>query len=181
MDGISTDDTSMYSIYPSGDIDEFYNALKTYSNWNSLLTGTLNGKNIDYRNTTDTNIYAMGTPTLNLWVDSWNTVYPSERLYVEYNIEDDQYLSYTIGTSSNPDSDNIQLTNSSTLFFADADDTDSCYGYHVNSECSTWSGWFTVDCVGQVAKCIGTNYFDSNPDWYSIRPVIKLPSSVVNQ
>ena len=50
--------------------------------WNSLLTGTINGHAISV--TPSENEWAMGSPDLNLWINSWNSTYPSNQLYIGY-------------------------------------------------------------------------------------------------
>ena len=74
-----------YVVYTDENRSTLLNAMSTKSNWNPLLTGTLNGTTIDYSQSTDTNIWAMGAPTIDLWVKSWNKSYSDDILYTLYS------------------------------------------------------------------------------------------------
>ncbi|MBR2786697.1 MAG: hypothetical protein IKD76_04300 [Clostridia bacterium] len=78
--------------------------MTTKSNWNSLLIGTLNGT-ISVNETPSANVWAMGAPTLDLWVDSWNETHPNQTLYTATtdSAMADGLSGYYIGYTENPE------------------------------------------------------------------------------
>ena len=61
ISGIERSTYTDYGVYSSGATDDrkpLIDAMTIRSNWSNLLKGTLNGKTIDYSNSSDTNIYA---------------------------------------------------------------------------------------------------------------------------
>lgn len=83
-----------YAVKSSNNRVELINAMTIKSNWTSLLKGTINGKEIDYRSLEGENIYAMGSPTLDLFVQSWNEKYPNNETYSTNQI----YIAQTSST-----------------------------------------------------------------------------------
>ena len=196
IENIEKNDNVVFVAYNGDDTDNLpiegrtilINAMATKSNWDSLLTGTINGHPVNETRTE--NVWAMGSPTLNLWINSWNTSYPSDTLYIAQTSEimSDGLYGFYIGESPNPNTDHISILNKTgygnTLYFPQYDlNAEGNYsnGYWLVSPSSYWdSCWgglmMNVDGVGCVSYC---DVYTS--DGYSFRPVIRLPSSVVNQ
>ena len=171
-----------YVVNTNTNRDDLINGLGTKSNWSSLLTGTLNGTTpIDYSSSQDENIYAMGAPTLELWVNSWNTSYPSDTLYTntrtgmsgEYN------YGYYIGTdNAQTTSTSVNLSSktgySNTLYYPHTSAYNSCYGYWLASPSASYDyRVMNVSYYGHVS-----NYGCSNLS-YAARPVVCLPSNIL--
>ena len=79
--GKQTSDT--YGVCTNTNRADLINGLSNKESYDSLLTGTLtvNGETKQIAETRTANVWAMGAPTLELWVNSWNTSYPSDTLY----------------------------------------------------------------------------------------------------
>ena len=153
---------------------QFISAMTTKENWNDLVTnGCINGQllNLDVSE----NVWAIGSPTIELFVDSWNSVYPNERLYISLLSTDVSGVNgYYIGDSPDSVSEQFNMSNKTgignTLFFPNTN------SYWLSSQSASASIMLSV------------NYYDGiGHDWsglsdgYAIRPVIKLPTSVINQ
>ena len=128
-----------YTIYTDGSYglrQELLNLISTKSNWSDLLVGTLNGKSIDYSDSEDTNVWAMGGPTIELFIESWNSQYTEEPLYAEYNSSTD-LPGYYVGDSPNPTTKSVNIADKegfdNTLFVTHKDDLGEqesyCSGY----------------------------------------------------
>ena len=175
-----------YSIYANNSREDLVNAMTTKANWDSLLTGTINGHAVNETRTA--NVWAMGTPTVDLWVNSWNAKYPSDTLYTRYvdteDIDNNNFYAtgYAIGDSENPTTTYINLSSktgyNNTLYFPHHERVDGykCYAYWLASP-SAYNNrnvllvWFNGG-IGSEPHSSGN---------YTIRPVVCLPSSVVNQ
>ena len=162
-----------YGIY-SDSRENLINAMITKSNWSNLLKGTLNGKSIDYRSSTDTNIIAWGSPTINLFVESWNVMYPSDKLYLAQTTSamSDGYKGYYIGDSNNPTSTSINMSGttgySNTLYYPN---TINCYGYWLASPSAHNSYVAEVYRDGSICD------YGYHGNVHAFRPVICLPVS----
>ena len=126
----------------------------------------------------------MGAPTLDLWVDSWNSTYPSDTLYTKYEnpVSGETYDGYYIGDSANPTTPFITLSSetgyNNTLYYPHQENVDNggCSGYWLASpSASADRRVMAVDCLGYVSSTYSDNY------GYAFRPVVCLPSSIVNQ
>ena len=164
--------------------EDLIGAMATKENWDGLLTGTINGHTVNETRTT--NVWAMGSPTLDLLVNSWNAKYPSDSLYTRYintgDIDNNHFhaIGYAIGNLENPTTTEINLSGktgfNNTLYFLDPGDYYT--GYWLASPStedeiyvmSVWmNGYITYSYYGDFEYCKG------------FRPVICLPSSVINQ
>lgn len=117
---------------------------------------------------------AIGSPTLNMFVASWNEKYPSDKIYCN----NDSATGYYFETSSVPTTYAASLSGKTgygnTLYYPYQSVTsDSCYGYWLASP----SAYFAtivmyVSCSGNVSydRCSSTNY--------GVRPVVSLSSSI---
>ena len=174
---------STYVIYANDNRIQLLDAMSTKSNWTSLLTGTINGTPINYAGTTDTNIWAMGSPTLDLYVNSWNTKYPADTIYTATTTSamSDGLNGYYVGLTENPgtyylDYHVMQAKEgyNNTLYYPHQEVFDNCYGY-----------WLASPSAGGVNSAIYVDYdgyvsgndYDSNH--VAFRPIISLPSSIL--
>ena len=174
-----------YGIYANDNRIQLLDAMTTKSNWTSLLTGSINGTPINYAGTTDTNIWAMGSPTLDLYVNSWNTKYPADTIYTATTATSmsDGLNGYYVGTVEKPttywiDYQVMQAKEgyNNTLYYPHQEAVDNCYAYWLASpSAGSVDGMIDVDydgCVGSV----GIYYYYY---YMAFRPVISLPSNIL--
>ena len=169
-----------YCITSTTNKKDLIDAMTTSSNWDSLLTGTLNGKSIDYRSSTDTNVRAWGSPTLDLYVNSWNAKYPSNKMYIakKTDMNDSVGWGYYVGSSENPKGIIMNVSNTSgysdPLYYPHKTTYESCGGYWLASPSAfSNTGVMLIYCGGIV------NAYDYNNSGLSIRPVVCLPASTL--
>ena len=154
------------------------NAMSTTTNWSSLLAGTLNGTAIDLTDdaATDTNIKAMGSPTIQLWSDSWNDNHTGETndLFIDQNS-----TGYLVKKGSAPGSSDYYASMGNTgtlasLYFPHTSATsDNCYGYWLASPSASNTNYVMYVNYDGI---VDSNYY--NGPSYAFRPVVCLPSSV---
>ncbi|MBR0491987.1 MAG: hypothetical protein IJJ82_08135 [Clostridia bacterium] len=156
------------------------NALTTKSNWKDLLKGAINGNSIDYSNVTNDNIYAIGSPTIELWVNSWNKSYPSDKIFIRYeeNVKNNNYDGWYVSLNNPANAGAAYLSQkigySNKLYYPYTNKLDSCEGYWLSSP-SVYNNGQTVQT--RYTGVLGYYYGADGP--CSIRPVICLPSSVL--
>ena len=123
---------------------------------------------------------AIGGPTLEMWVESWNTIHGSEsddtnklQLYYASNV-----TGYFVGTSANPDTtssywvDQTETTGyNDSLYYPHKSEVDYCYGYWLASP----SASIDVMVVGSYGSVYYSYYYNSD---YGVRPVVCLPSDI---
>ena len=118
---------------------------------------------------------AIGSPTLNMFVASWNEKYPSDKIYCN----NDSTTGYYFGTSSVPTTYAASLSGKTgygnTLYYPYQSVTsDSCYGYWLASPSANYTNYvMNVRCGGSVDYSSG--YYDYV---YGVRPVVSLSSSI---
>ena len=175
-----------YRVYGNTTRIDLTNYFITKSNWSSLLTGTINGNTIDYTSSTDTKITAMGSPTLELYKNSWNakypdtTDYPSNQIYTAGNDTNGYYVSRTDPATSSyvqmSDSEGYKnTTDYNTLYFP--------YSSEVNSTKGYWLVSPSAPNPDRMMIILNTGYVYYNTPtrpYYACRPVICLPVSVLN-
>ena len=125
---------------------------------------------------------AIGGPTLEMWVKSWNKVHGSEsddtnklQLYYASNA-----TGYFVGTSENPDINSSYSANQSRttgytdhLYYPHTSAVDNCYGYWLTSPSTVFaSSVMLVRCNGSVI------YGDVRHTKYGVRPLVCLPSDI---
>ena len=169
-----------YGIYANYYRTRLLDAMTTKSNWTSLLTGSINGKPINYAGTTDTNIWAMGSPTLDLYVNSWNTKFPADAIYTATTATSmsDGLNGYYVGTAENPTTYWIDYSSkegyNNTLYYPHQEEFDNCYGY-----------WLASPSAGNESRVMGVYYYgdvyfdDYNGGSLAFRPVVSLPSNIL--
>jgi hypothetical protein len=135
-------------------------AMTTKSNWDELLTGTLNGNAVTFQRTE--NIYAMGSPTLSLWTSSWNTKYPDHQINDYYNL-------YADGINN-------------TLYFTHIHPEGTQYNSYKDSQSGGYwlatNEWDAerVNFVDYTETC-RVDYFYPSTYGNAFRPVIRLQTS----
>ena len=122
----------------------------------------------------------MGSPTLEIWVDSWNTVYPDDKLYTakQTDMYDTIGWGFYIGANENPMSTYISLLNkdgyNNPLYYPHKRGYSNCYGYWIASPSADGtSSVMIVHCSGYVAYYSYNDYSDS------ARPLVCLPSNIL--
>ena len=173
----------IYVDMDTGNRIQLLDAMQTKSNWASLLQGTINGTPVNYSDTVDANIWAMGSPTIDLYVNSWNTKYPQDRIYTAQTTSamNDGLYGHYLGLTENPTSTHISSETMQTrdgynneLYYPHQSNIDNCNGYWLaspsaNSELHV----INVDYRGQVS-------FDNFGSYgVAFRPVISLPNSIL--
>ena len=163
-----------YLVY-SNSRENLINAMTTSSNWSSLLIGILNGKSIDYSTSADTNIKAMGSPTLDLYVNSWNAKYPSNLIYTATNSNGYYY----VGNSENPTSTLVGKPNSDVLYYPHTSGYEDCYGYFLASPSAHGVDYLMDVCSNGEVRFKLYDYAYNYGVGDAFRPVICLPSSAL--
>lgn len=148
-----------YCVFSHVSRAHLMDAMTTTTNWDSLLQGSINGKSYDYKDSTDENIYAKGSPPLDLFIKSWNEMYPDYILDAEAD---------TIKYGRIPNSDTLYFPHTNP--FGDND----CNGYWLATYSSKNEYHIMyVDYLGDVNGCSFSNAL------MAFRPIICLPSSVL--
>ena len=125
--------------------------------------------------------YAIGGSTIEMWMDSWNKRYPSDKLYCNNTNENGYY----VGTSSNPSTYSIDSGvinekegyKNSTLYYprkTSVPDGDYyCYCYWLASPSAVGREWTLNVSYGG-----GVGYGTYKSDAVGLRPVVSLNSGV---
>ncbi|MBQ3416131.1 MAG: hypothetical protein IJH39_12520, partial [Clostridia bacterium] len=132
----------------------------------------------------DANVIAKGAPDLELWVNSWNASYPADTLYTKYEnpVTGKTFDGYFVGDSANPTTKYISVSSKAgyndTLYFPHQEGVDNgnCYGYWLASPSA--SSAYHVMFVDYDGGVYGGSYGNARR---AFRPVVCLPSSIVNQ
>ena len=169
-----------YSVYTNEDRGALLDAMATKSNWDSLLTGTMNGQAINQSRSE--NVWAMGSPSLELWVDSWNERNPSYHLYTARTNSNmsDGYYGYYLGSVAEPNSGSDSYAwygeeevSSDDLYFVTGM-SENIGGYWLSSADSYYESIFGVSSYGYI----GADW-EINSGGVAFRPILRLPTSVV--
>ena len=120
---------------------------------------------------------AIGTPTLEMFIASWNQKYNDSKLYYTV-IEGENYL---VGNTENPTESSTDVdSHNDTLYFPHLGSYNNCWGYWL---VAPWRSNYLMDVqVGYVGANTGYNN-DVEPSayyeglWTGIRPVVCLPET----
>ena len=177
LSGISKNNT--YGIYSdSKNRKQLLDVMTTKSNWDSLLSGSINGHAVNQ--TRSENVWAMGTPDIELWKNSWNKTHPEEKIYTTSTTSEmnDGYFGYYIGKTPNPNTYSVtSMTNSDVLYFV--------FQSNPASD-GSWGFWLASAMADHDYNMPAVAFYGSIQDVtcnntpIALRPVIKLPTSVVN-
>ncbi|MBR2784900.1 MAG: InlB B-repeat-containing protein [Clostridia bacterium] len=148
--------TGTYGVNAENNRGELLTAINTKSNWDSLLTGTMNGTEVSETRTED--VWAVGSPDRDLFEDSLEGKYPNATS--EYDA-DDGFAGHVVYNDI--------------LYFPYKSEVGSSYGYWTGT-----AGDSTDDIcvVGANSKLLKLAYNDES---LALRPIICLPSSVVSR
>ena len=146
------------------------------SNDNSkCVSGLLNTNN--WKDFVDTNYadYAIGGPTLNMYIASWNAK-GYTTLYTNTNTN-----GYHLGTSANTTDNSVQITSEKagygdTLYYPHQSNSSNCYPYWLASPSANGTGnIMCVDYNGIV------RYISYSSGYFGVRPLVSLKSGVTLQ
>lgn len=147
----------------SNDNSKCASTLLNHNNWTSFV----NDNKADY---------AIGSPTLEMWIASWNEKYPSDQLYCNNT----NTIGYYVGTTNFPTSYSV----SAKIMSQKEGYSDTLYYPHKSSYNSSTGGWFAspaaygnnqlmaMDCYGNLG--CGTYSYKN----FSVRPVVRLKSEI---
>ena len=167
------------SLETTGRQDEIFMAtgytLNSSKNNSKCVSGLLNTNN--WTDFVDTNYadYAIGEPTLNMYIASWNAK-GYTTLYTNTNTH-----GYYVGTSANPKTTDVDMSNTAgyadTLYYPHQSDYSNCSGYWLAAP-SAYSPYIFV-CV----YCSGAVHSggDCSNSIYGVRPLVSLKSGVTLQ
>ena len=118
---------------------------------------------------------AIGSPTVEMWMDSWNKRYPSDKLYCNNTNTNGYY----VGTSSSPTSTSInngaKEGYKNKLYYPHTSIyNNTTYGYWLASP----SAYYISECV-LIVYCSGdVNSYSYNVSSLGVRPVVSLNSGI---
>ena len=150
--------------------------------WQEIINnGKVNGVDLssDIKNDTE-NVWAMGSPTLEMFVDSWNTMYPEDMLYTakRTGMSDAVGWGFYVGLTENPTSTYVSVSSkqgyNNPLYYPHKGGYSNCYGYWLASPSAYRGGAVMfVNSIGQVY------YGGYSYSVYSARPLVCLPSNIL--
>lgn len=123
---------------------------------------------------------AIGSPTVEMWMDSWNARYPGDKVYRKASTST-SYPGYYVGTGENPSSYYIESSvmnkkegYNNKLYYPHTSSFNSCNGYWLASPSAISGGNLVllVNCNGDVSN---NYYYGSN---LGVRPVVSLNSGI---
>ena len=142
----------------------------------STLLNTANWKN--FKDTGNKAVNAIGSPTIEMWMESWNQLYPNDKLYCNNT---DNY-GYYIGTTSGPTTSEIKVTTmkekagyENKLYFPyNTETSDTCKGYWISSPRAGAKNRMYFWSSGNLG--VGTPTYTNN--YACLRPVVALDSGI---
>lgn len=179
LTGIITSNT--YTVKSSVNRETFINAMTTKSNWIDLINnGKIDGKALSSEVTSDINVWSIGSPTLDLWVKSWNAKYPNDTAYTRYeaSVDGEGFDGWYIGSEENPTTGKLTVSKmagfNQEVYLPHKDKLDGCKGYWIASPSYYGKEWLM--CVHRDGRIYYGKYSNA---YYAFRPVIRLPSSIL--
>ncbi len=155
--------------YGSNANGKYVSTLLDISKWSSFIDS-------DYAE------MAIGSPTLNMWVASWNTKYPDEKIYCN----NDTTMGYYMGETNSPTSKWIAQKTMSARTGYKIEEKDNMYYPHKSIYNGCGGYWLASPAIGDARSNNVTNVYSDggvgygSPDYgdCGIRPVVCLKSSV---
>ena len=152
---------------------KYVSTLLNANNWANYLDEEINGKRKAE--------YAIGGPTIEMWMDSWNNLYENidGKLYRKAS-SDINYPGYYVGTSEDP-TGSYYIENSvmdqkegynNKLYYPHTLDYNNCFGYWIASHSSI------IGAVLRVARDGNVYFYDPRYSGLGIRPVVSLNSGI---
>ena len=122
---------------------------------------------------------AIGSPTVEMWMDSWNTRYPRDKVYRKAST-DTSYPGYYVGTSQDPTTTSIDYS----VMSAKEGYNNKLYYPHTSSYNGTNGYWLASPAAGN-SNCVLVVSYNGLVDYggydYSllgVRPVVSLNSGI---
>ena len=117
----------------------------------------------------------IGSPTLELYVNSWNAKYSGNTIYTatRTGMTDSIGWGYYVGDAENPTSTYVSRSNSDSLYYPHTSQYESCNGYWLASPSATSDDYVMV--VGSNGSVYNDYYYGTNR---AFRPVVCLPSNI---
>ena len=128
---------------------------------------------------------AIGAPTLEMYIASWNGKYSNDKLYYDTITTMGKFSGkgYYVGENEMPTTERVDMSSKmgylDTLYYPHTTTYDNCKGYWLASPSATWtiqvgdeSYLMSVTCDGQVNSW--SNFFSYH--MLGIRPLVCLPS-----
>lgn len=162
---VTTETMAWEGDYSTNDNGRCVSTLLDTSNWSAFVNPT-------YANA------AIGSPTLNMWIASWNIKYPTEKLYCNNSTT----KGYHIGNSSIPEtywynnytSTGYNVDEADNMYYPHKSEIDGCGGYWLASPCAENTIYvMNVYLYGDISRL---NYYYYM--YYALRPVVCLNSNV---
>ena len=153
-----------YTLNSSNENSRCVSTLLNTSNWES------------YKDNNGMAEYAIGGSTIEMWMDSWNKRYPSDKLYCNNT----NIYGYYVGTSSKPTNSYIDVKEgykNSTLYYTRkspvSDGDYNCHSYYLASPSA-------IDCGNVISVYYsGAVYYEGyNGTSGGLRPVVSLNSEI---
>lgn len=158
------------------------NSSKNNSKCVSTLLNTNNWEN--FKDTENKALSAIGSPTIEMWMESWNKLYPNDKLYCNNT----DSLGYYVGMSSEPTTKAVSLKNTeeykNRLYFLYTGNTvkGTITGYWFSSPLATSSDIIlNVREGGIISDANGLYYNGTYKDSYTyrgLRPIVALNSGI---
>lgn len=150
------------------------NNITTNENDNAKITALLMDTNIWESLTNNSNLYAIGCPTIEMWVNSWNDIYENQQIYLSNDING---IGYNIGSENNTDIsytiDNNWNGFNDKMYFPHDNIVSGCEGYCIASPSSVSDKkLIRVDRTRTIGN---TGSFKQHG---SLRPVVCIPSNI---
>ena len=157
-------------MMPNNDISSLENNTNINAKITALMMDTSVWRSITINNS---NIYAIGCPTIEMWVNSWNDIYENDKIYIS---NDENAIGYKIGdlNSINLDYNVVNMDGyDNKLFFPHKNPVSKCYGYCIASPSSRSNDLLMrVDYDGFIGNKGG--YLQHG----ALRPVVCIPSNI---
>ncbi len=122
---------------------------------------------------------AIGSPTVEMWMDSWNARYPRDKVYRKAST-DTSYPGYYVGTSQDPTTKSID----SSVMSAKEGYNNKLYYPHTSSYNGTNGYWLASPSAGG-SRFVLYVYYNGSVDYDSytisylgVRPVVSLNSGI---
>ena len=189
--------TGDYTIKSTTNRADLINAMTTTANWSDIINnGSVNGTALSNDVKSSANVWAMGSPTLDLWQASWNAKYPNkEETYTTNQLykakrtgmSDTIGWGYYVSRTNNPPTTSETFVSMSgsegyiksssgnydTLYYPHSSTYSSCSGYWLASPSAIYAN--SVMLVSYSGSVSYGRYSGAN---YAFRPVVCLPSSI---
>lgn len=171
FDNVKLETEGYYDVYSEDDRTELLEGL--YSERYSEII-----KDSDLHSNQGVNVF--GGPTVEEWIQSWNSNRSYTELEIDTTIMDDNWVGVYVGKSSDVlDQSTLDISTcckkgyKDTLYFPYTDEINNCYGYWLASPAATGDGY-----IMRIHSNGLMSYYNYNGKGHGIRPIIYVPSDV---